>query len=271
MLSSWYQKFPNAYCHVDGKTVSLQFVIEYLIKGMTMNADIFWSDLREEIQSQSVSNHPLYSELVDGSLQRETIAELCAQLKYAVLDGISSLSMIIPQAPRHIKKELAANLFGELCGTTAEPSHWELALKAGAAAGFSEENIDARPIMAETKLYPDTVSAYAADGAWVEALSYVSLGIEDMFTSFCDGVTRGLKEHYGYSDEEAVYFSIHVGADEVHAETGWDAAREFAADDAHRQRIRIASLEGRNMWWNMYSAVYDKYEGKTAPRLSLDG
>ncbi len=235
-----------------------------------MNADLFWDDLRREIQSQSVSNHPLYKDLVDGSLKNETIAELCAQLKYAVLDGISSLSTIIPQVPRHIKKELAANLFGELCGTVAEPSHWELALKAGAAAGYSEENIDARPIMAETKLYPDTVAVYAQRGGWLEALSYVSLGIEDMFTEFCDGVSRGLVDHYGYSHGDAFYFYVHVGADETHAATGWDAAREYATDDEHRQRIRLASLEGRNMWWNMYSAIYDKGEGKLAPRLSLE-
>ena len=234
-----------------------------------MNADQFWDELRGEIQSRSVSHHPLYEDLVDGSLRRETIAELCAQLKYAVLDGISSLSTIIPQAPRHIKKELAANLFGELCGTPAEPSHWELALKAGAAAGYSMENIDARPIMAETQLYPDTVARYARRGGWLEALSYVSLGIEDMFTEFCDGVSRGLVEHYGYSDADAYYFSVHVSADEVHAATGWDAARQYAEDDGHRRRIRIAALEGRNMWWNMYSAVYDKGEGKLAPRLSL--
>ena len=234
-----------------------------------MNADQFWDELRGEIQSRSVSHHPLYKDLVDGSLRRETIAELCAQLKYAVLDGISSLSTIIPQAPRHIKKELAANLFGELCGTPAEPSHWELALKAGAAAGYSMENIDARPIMAETRLYPDTVAAFAQRGGWLEALSYVSLGIEDMFTEFCDGVSRGLVEHYGYSDADAYYFSVHVGADQVHAATGWDAARQYATDDDHRRRIRIAALEGRNMWWNMYSAVYDKGEGGTAPRLSL--
>ena len=196
-----------------------------------MNADLFWDGLRSEIQSQSVSNHPIYKDLVAGSLQRETIAELC--------------------------------------GTVAEPSHWELALKAGAAAGFSEENIDARPIMAETRLYPETVAIYTARGGWLEALSYVSLGIEDMFTEFCDGVSRGLVEHYGYSDADAFYFSVHVGADEVHAATGWDAAREYAEDDAHRQRIRRAALEGRNMWWNMYSAVYDKGEGGTAPRLSL--
>ena len=235
-----------------------------------MKLEAFWSDLRDEIQSQSVSHHPLYIDLVDGGLKRETIAELCAQLKFTVLDGISSLSLIVPQTPRHIRKELAANLFGEICGTPAEPSHWELALRAGAAAGYSEDDIDARPIMPETKLYPDTVSAYAIRGGWLEALCFVSLGIEDMFTEFCDGVTRGLKEHYGYSDAAALYFSVHVGADEAHAETGWEAASSFASDDEHRQRIRRASLEGRNMWWNMYSAVYRKCEGKDAPTLRLD-
>ena len=235
-----------------------------------MALDAFWSGLRDEIQSQSVSHHPLYIDLVDGDLKRETIAELCAQLKFTVLDGISSLSLIVPQAPRHIKKELAENLFGELCGTPAEPSHWELALRAGAAAGYSEDDIDARPMLPETKIYPDTVSAYAIRGGWLEALSFVSLGIEDMFTEFCDGVSRGLKEHYGYSDAEALYFSVHVGADEAHAETGWEAATTFASGDEQKQRIRRASLEGRNMWWNMYSAVYRKCEGKDAPNLYLD-
>ena len=236
-----------------------------------MALDAFWSGLRDEIQSQSVSHHPLYEGFVDGSLKPETIAEICAQLKFTVLDGIGSLALIVPQAPRHIKKELAANIFGELCGTAAEPSHWELALRAGAAAGFTEEDIDARPILPETKIYPDTVSAYAIRGGWLEALSFVSLGIEDMFTEFCDGVTTGLLAHYGYSDKQAQYFSVHVEADEAHAETGWQAASAYARDDDHRQAIRKASLEGRNMWWNMYSAVYRKCEGRDAPNLHLDG
>ncbi len=235
-----------------------------------MAQDSFWTELREEIQSESVSNHPLYVDLVEGRLRRATIAELCAQLKYTVLDGISSLSLIIPQAPRLLKKELAENLFGELCGTPEEPSHWELALRAGAAAGYSQEDIDARPMLPETKIYPDTVSAYAIRGAWLEALSFVSLGIEDMFTEFCDGVAKGLKQHYGYDDDQAFYFSVHVEADEAHAATGWEAASAFATTDEKKQSVRRASLEGRNMWWNMYSAIYRKGEGKDAPVLRLD-
>ena len=234
-----------------------------------MGQDSFWADLRKEIQSESVVNHPLYVDLVGGKLRRDTIAELCAQLKFTVTDGISSLSLIIPQAPRDIKKELAENLFGELAGTPEVPSHWELALRAGAAAGYTEEEIDAKPMLPETKIYPDTVSAYAMRGGWLEALSFVSLGIEDMFTSFCDGVVKGLKAHYGYDDAGAAYFAVHVGADEEHAETGWQAAAEFATTDERKQSVRKASLEGRNMWWNMYSAIYEQGEGKDAPRLRL--
>jgi glycerophosphoryl diester phosphodiesterase len=44
-----------------------------------------------------------------------------------------------------------------------------------------------------------------------------------------------------------------------------------ATTDEQQQRVRQAALEGRNMWWNMYSAVYEKGEGKPAPRLSFDG
>ena len=235
-----------------------------------MSQDQFWSDLREEIQSQSVSHHPIYVDVVEGRLQRETIAELCAQLKFTVLEGISSLSLIIPQAPRDIKKELAENLFGELCGTPDEPSHWELALRAGAAAGYTEDDIDARPMMPETKIYPDTVAAYAMTGKWIEALSFVSLGIEDMFTEFCAGVTRGLTMHYGYDEHSVFYFAVHVGADEHHAETGWEVAKAYATTDERKASVRRAALEGRNMWWNMYSAIYRHGEGKDAPTLRLD-
>jgi len=231
----------------------------------------FWPALREEILSQSVAKHPLYFDLVEGTLKRETLAELCAQLKYTVEEGIGSLALIIPQAPRALKKELTENLFGELAGTPEEPSHWELALRAGAAAGYSAEDIDARPILPETKVYPDTVSAYATRGRWLEALSFVALGIEDMFTEFCAGASEALKRHYGYDDDAAFYFTVHVGADEVHAETGWETARAHATTEAARRSVRRAALEGRNMWWNMHSAVYRLGEGRDAPMLRFEG
>ena len=96
-----------------------------------MTTDTFWADLREEIQSEAVVNHPIYIDLVNGALKPNTLAELCAQLKHTVEEGISSLSLIIPQAPRHTRMELAENLFGELTGTPEVPSHWELAIRAG--------------------------------------------------------------------------------------------------------------------------------------------
>lgn len=235
-----------------------------------MATDTFWKDLRSEILVHSVADHPITNDLAAGRLKRETIAELCAQLKYCVVEGIGSLGLIIPQVPRELKRELAGNIFGELHGTRKVPSHWELALDSGVAAGFSRENVDARPMLPETKVYPDTVSAYAARGKWLEALCFVALGAEDPFPRFCDKVTKGLKAHYGYDDRQALYFSVHVGADEEHAETGWTFAAANAKDEASRQAVRRAALEGRNMWWNMYSAVYEKGEGRKAPWLRLE-
>jgi pyrroloquinoline-quinone synthase len=234
-----------------------------------MDSDAFWTNLRSDIQAQSIIKHPLYLELLDGRLKPATIAELCAQFKYTVTDGIGSLSLIIPQAPRNVKRELAENLFGELAGTPDVPSHWELALRAGAAAGYTEAAIDERPMFPETKIYPDTVSAYAMRGRWLEALSFVALGIEDMFTTFCAGAARALRQHYGFSDRQAAYFDVHVGADEVHAETGWQTARAHAATPEECQSVRRAAMEGRNMWWNMHSAVYEAGEGRPAPTLRL--
>jgi pyrroloquinoline quinone (PQQ) biosynthesis protein C len=227
--------------------------------------DPVWSALKAELSKKSITEHPLYVDLMAGRLGRATLAELCAQLKYTVTDGIACLALIIPQAPRELQKELAANLYGELTGTVEVPSHWELALRAGAAAGFTEGDIDARPMRPETKVYPDTVSAYAMRGAWLEALSFVAVGIEDMFTTFCDGAARSVQQHYGYSPAQAQYFAAHVGADEEHSELGWEMAERHATSDARRRAVRRAALEGRTMWWNMHSAVYEAGEGKAAP------
>ncbi len=232
--------------------------------------DGFWAKLKTEIEAYPLTRHPIYLDLVAGTLERSTIAELCGQLKYTVTEGIGSLALIIPQVPRPLKKELAENLFGELAGTPEEPSHWELALRTGAVAAYSEAEIDARPMLPETKIYPDTVSAYAMRGQWLEALSFVAIGIEDLFHEFCDGVTRALKKHYGFNDRQSQYFAVHVAADEAHGATGWQAARTHAKTDPQRQSVRRAALEGRNMWWNMYSAVYRMGEGKDAPVLRLE-
>ena len=37
-----------------------------------MTTDTFWTDLREEIQSESVVNHPIYIDLVNGALKPNT-------------------------------------------------------------------------------------------------------------------------------------------------------------------------------------------------------
>lgn len=235
-----------------------------------MAPDTFWKDLRSEILAHPVAEHPITNAIAAGTAKRETIAEMCAQLKYCVVDGIGSLGLIIPQVPRELKRELAGNIFGELHGTRKVPSHWELALDSGAAAGFSREDIDARPMMAETKVYPDTVSAYAARGKWLEALCFVALGAEDPFPVFCAKMTKALKAHYGYDDRQALYFSVHVAADEAHADTGWTFAAQNATTGEARASVRRAALEGRNMWWNMYSAVYQKTEGKKVEWLRYE-
>jgi len=235
-----------------------------------MITDGFWADLKAELAKRSVTEHPLYVDLVTGKLGRATLAELCAQFKYTVTDGIASLALIIPQAPRELKKELAENLFGELTGTPEVPSHWELALRAGAAAGFPEADIDARMMSPETKVYPDTVSAYALRGAWLEALSFVALGIEDMFTTFCAGAAHAVQRHYGYTPADALYFTAHVGADEEHSELGWQVAARHATSDEKRHSVRRAALEGRTMWWNMHSAAYAAGEGKPAPWMRVE-
>jgi pyrroloquinoline-quinone synthase len=235
-----------------------------------MDGEAFWGELRKEIMGRPLTAHPICTDLAAGTLKRNTIAELCAQLKYTVTDGIGSLALIIPQAPRPLRAELAENLFWELKGDKRVPSHWELALRTGAAAAFSEAELDARPMLPETKVYPDTVSAYAVRGKWLEALSFVAVGIEDLFHEFSAAVTKALKEKYGFSDYQAEYFAAHIEADAEHGATGWKAARAYAKSPEEMRSVRRAALEGRNMWWNMYSAVYRLGEGKDAPVLRLE-
>jgi pyrroloquinoline quinone (PQQ) biosynthesis protein C len=121
----------------------------------------------------------------------------------------------------------------------------------------------------ETKTYPDTVSAYALRGGWLEALSFVALGIEDMFSTLCDGAAKALKQRYGWTDAQVAYFAVHVGADIEHSETGWNTAvrpRDHGGEEAERQ---AAALEVRTMWWNMHSAVYNLNESREAPLLRV--
>jgi len=66
------------------------------------------------------------------------------------------------------------------------------------------------------------------------------------------------------------HFSVHVGADTEHAELGWETAAAHATTDAQKASVRRAALEGRAMWWNMYSAVYRLGEGKEAPLLRVE-
>ena len=78
-----------------------------------------------------------------------------------------------------------------------------------------------------------------------------------------------IASHGGSLDDQATYFSVHMGADEIHVETGWHTVSAYATTEEKKWSVRKASLEDRNMWWNMHSAVYKLGEGKDAPTLQL--
>src|SRR5262249_56254513 len=74
------------------------------------------------------------------------------------------------------------------------------------------------------------------------------------------GIYRGnlppLKPLYGFSDHEVEFFAVHIEADEVHGERGYDIVETYSTTPEMRQRAVDAVRQATEMRWQYMTGLH---------------
>lgn len=201
-------------------------------------------------------NHPIWEALRTGKLPRERVKELVIQQYYASADSVRKRMALGLNAPdQETLEELVHYAMGET-------GHEELGRRSCEAAGVDMEKLltwDWQSPAVES--FNDWAWRLALRGTTAEWAASYNYALEGVFSKICDAVSEGLQKYYGFSEEGAKFFWIHVEADAEHESLGARLVERLATTPEIQQRCKKAALKVLDHLYNQYDAVY-RFEGE---------
>jgi pyrroloquinoline-quinone synthase len=223
-------------------------------------AHAFMAELREKQKREGVwlASSPFSRRVAAGEATRDEIADWCRQFFCALthfhrgahsrprarLDGLK------PEFKRHFWENRIEEEYGALSNTAG---HVELLLRLAEALGVSRmDMVTAKPNPA-TRAVMDRASRTLPDPDDFLPGSVVTGALEAMNPEASTAISQGLMTHYGISERDAQFFTVHIYADAEHGEVGAQLLTLIPKEKW--PAIRDAALEASRGFYAMWSSV----------------
>ena len=92
-----------------------------------------------------------------------------------------------------------------------------------------------------------------------EAAAGLLVGLESQVPGIYRRNLPPLKPLYGFTDREVEFFAIHIEADEVHGERGYEIVEQACTTRAMQERAVDAVRQATEMRWQYMTGLYRAY------------
>ncbi len=227
----------------------------------------FRQALEAAVQRKHSSVHPWSEAWVSGKLNKHLLGEWVKQHYHYVSHFSEWLATVYGNCePEDVRDFLLENITEEegVTGQAGFPAvrHTKLLLDFAEACGKSREEITNAQLKGE--LLPETLGlqswcAIQAHKPFVEALSGLLVGLESQVPKIYSKTTPPLLEKYGFTEEEVVFFRLHIVADEEHGERGFEIVEKYATTPAVQANCVRLVKEATLMRRLYLDGLYNKY------------
>ncbi len=204
------------------------------------------------IEERSLLKHPFYQAWQRGELSLDTLRTYAGQYYHHVLafpQYVSGAHASCPTQPD--RQELLENLIEEERG---EENHPELWLRFGEALGLQRGAIIEEQWLPETKHLVETYRDVTKNGSFAEAATALYC-YESQVPEVARQKIAGLEKFYGVSDERGLqFFTVHIDADEWHAEVGRGFIDRYG--DQQPEAVRETAQRCLDALWGFLDGVY---------------
>jgi pyrroloquinoline-quinone synthase len=209
------------------------------------------NEIDRMIEERSLLKHPFYQAWQKGELTLDTLRTYAGQYYHHVLAFPQYVSGAHANCPvQSDRQELLENLIEEERG---EENHPELWLRFGEALGVAREAIVEEEWLPETKHLVDTYRDVTKNGSFAEAATALYC-YESQVPEVAKTKIAGLEKFYGVKDERGLqFFTVHIGADEWHAEVGRSFIEHYG--DADPEAVRATAQRCLDALWGFLDGV----------------
>jgi pyrroloquinoline-quinone synthase len=230
-----------------------------------LDRDAFRAALEQAIKGREAKNAPFSTAWANGELQRHHFARWAENHYHYVgpfADYLGYIYANTPATATDAKDFLLQNMYEE---ELADVRHTDLLIRFAEAAGTTRERVmDIDNSTAVTKGLQGWCYAVAIREHFAVATAALVVGLESQVPSIYRRQYPVLLEKYGFTEEEAEFFDLHITSDEVHGERGYQIVLDHATTVELQQRCLQLVRHGADMRFSYTKALYDTY---VAPEL----
>jgi pyrroloquinoline-quinone synthase len=222
--------------------------------------DEFRTALEDAIKGREAKNASFSLAWANGELERHHFARWAENHYHYVGPFADYLGYIYGNTPASAgdaKDFLLQNMYEE---ELSDVKHTDLLMRFAEACGTTRERVmDIDNATAVTRGLQGWCYAIAMREHFVCATAALVVGLESQVPSIYRRQYPVLLEKYGFTEEEAEFFDLHITSDEVHGERGYQIVLEHATTVELQQRCLQLVRHGAEMRFSYTKALYEAY------------
>ncbi len=233
---------------------------------------VFRQALQDAVEQRHSKIHPFSDAWVSGGLNRDILGEWVKQHYHYVSHFPQWCGSIYAHSDDEVANHFLVENMMEEEGFVGEggfppAKHVELLLDFAEACGKSRQEIkDAQKngeLMAGLLGLQSWCTVQSTKPTHV-AIAGLLVGLESQVPQIYKRTTPPLVEKYGFTEDEIVFFRLHIVADTEHGQRGYDLVERLADSEEKREACLRAVREATLMRRLYLDALYNEY---VAPRL----
>ncbi|MGH9081864.1 MAG: TenA family transcriptional regulator [Acidimicrobiales bacterium] len=191
----------------------------------------------------------------EGRLQRDHFAFWVAQHLHYVGHFSEWLGAMFADCPyKDARDFLLQNMWEEEMGTP----HTELLIRFGEACGWSRERILGTPALPTTNGLRYWCETLAKSHDFVGSSAALIVGLESQTPGIYTRQLPPLREKYGFTEDETIFFDVHISSDVVHGERGYQIVEKYADTPDEQERCLDLVHRAAGMRWMYMGGLYQE-------------
>ncbi len=226
-----------------------------------MTPDEFVGLMRRELArpGNGMHDHPFLLDLESGRATLEQIAAWTEQFYLHISRMLPWIGAIYVRCPHEaVRTTLVKNLAEECMGTfTNTKAHPELLLEFARAIGADADAIRGAEQVPAGRRLTEYFEFMGLCREWFVPLSAIAIGLESFVPATFARMVNALKANYGLSDEQVVFFTMHITADEEHGDEGIELVSAYATTPEGRKHVYDCTLDTGRLFHEMWMLYRD--------------
>ena len=206
---------------------------------------------------RGMQDHPIVVAMEDGSATLAQLQLFTEQFYLHISRMLPWIGAIYVRCPHEdVRTALVKNLAEECTGYQTETgAHPELLLQFGEALGMDIDPVRVAEQMAEGRRLTDYFEFMGLCREWFVPLSAIGIGLESFVPDTFRRIVAALKKNYGLTDEQLIFWTMHIMADEEHGDEGIEMVSKYAITAEARKDVFDCTIETSRLFhemWNLY-------------------